>query len=150
MSVAQTDPYDLDYSGADRDPLAQTRLDPDRVSGDGTLGSALLSAREDIAGTRVFSPMGDDLGSVSDVMIDAATGRVVYGVLQFGGVFGLGADYIPIPFERLRYDHSRGGYMTDLTLEDLQGAPAHDEDWRTDRDWQFRSHEHYRVRPYWE
>lgn len=115
----------------------------------GTLESVLLSARDDINGTRVYSPMGDDLGSINDVLVDAASGRVVYGVLQFGGVLGLGAEYHPIPFERLRYDNGLGGYITDISAQDLEGAPPHEDDWRDDRDWQTRSYEHYGVRPHW-
>jgi len=149
MSMAQTDPYDLPLMDDDARVATDARLAEVGYEADSTLGSALLSARDDIAGTRVFSPMGDDLGSIADVMIDAASGRVVYGVLQFGGILGLGADYYPIPFERLRYDHGRGGYTTDLSIEDLEGAPEYLDDWRTDRDWQARSHEHYGVPPYW-
>ncbi|MFN3938846.1 MAG: PRC-barrel domain-containing protein [Gemmobacter sp.] len=114
------------------------------ISGNG----ALISAST-IQGTRVYSPAGDELGHVEDVMIEAGSGRVVYGVLEFGGFLGIGADHHPIPFGKLRYDHGRQGYVTDLTREQLEGAPRHSDDWRTDRDWQTRSHDHFGIRPYW-
>ena len=109
---------------------------------------ALISGRM-VQGTRVFSPGHDELGHIDDVMIDAVTGRVAYGVLQFGGFLGIGSDYHPIPFGRLKYDATLQGYITDLTKDDLEGAPSHQEDWRTDRDWQTRSHDYYGVMPYW-
>ncbi|MFE3836224.1 PRC-barrel domain-containing protein [Pseudogemmobacter sonorensis] len=109
----------------------------------------LISGKDDIKGTKVYSPAGDDLGHIDDVMIDAASGKVVYGVLQFGGFLGIGSDHHPIPFGKLRYDSARGGYVTDLTKAQLEGAPAYADDWRSNRDWQRRSYDHYGVSPYW-
>lgn len=110
---------------------------------------ALLSANDDVKGTKVYSPTGDELGHIDDLMIDANSGRVSYGVLQFGGFLGLGSDYYPIPYGLLRYDAGLGGYVTDLTKEQLESAPRHEPDWRGDRDWQLRSYEHFGVPPYW-
>ncbi|SED59917.1 PRC-barrel domain-containing protein [Rhodobacter sp. 24-YEA-8] len=109
----------------------------------------LISGKDDVKGTRVYSPAGDDLGHIDDVMIDPASGKVVYGVLQFGGFLGIGSDYHPIPFGKLRYDGARGVYVTDLTKAQLEGAPAYSDDWRSNRDWQKRSYDHYGVNPYW-
>ncbi|WP_437435745.1 PRC-barrel domain-containing protein [Ketogulonicigenium vulgare] len=50
--------------------------------------SNLLSGKDEVKGTKVYSPAGDDLGHIDDVMIDAASGKVVYGVLEFGGFLG--------------------------------------------------------------
>jgi hypothetical protein len=110
--------------------------------------SRLISGKA-AQGTKVYSPEGEELGQIDDVIIEPVSGRVVYGVLQFGGFMGLGADYHPIPFGRLKYDGARGGYVTDLTKEQLEGAPRHDENWYHNRDWQERSHKHYGVDPYW-
>lgn len=110
--------------------------------------AALISARE-VQGTKVFSETGQELGHISDVMIDPGSARLVYGVLQFGGFLGIGSDQHPIPFGRLRYDAGLGGYVTDLTKEQLEGAPRHADDWRRDRDWQQRANEHYGVPPHW-
>lgn len=110
--------------------------------------TTLISGKT-IQGTRVYSPSGDDLGFIEDVMIDAATGRTVYGVLQFGGFLGLGGDFHAIPFAKLTYDANRDGYVTDLTRAQLEAAPKQEETWRENRDWQKRSHEYYGVAPYW-
>jgi sporulation protein YlmC with PRC-barrel domain len=111
-------------------------------------GNALISGKT-IQGTRVYSPAGDELGHIDDVMIDAASGKTVYGVLEFGGFLGLGSDHHAIPFGKLKYDHTRDGYVTDLTREQLDAAPQHDESWRENREWQKRSHDYYGVTPYW-
>jgi len=77
--------------------------------------SPLVSGRS-VQGMAVYSPTGEELGTIDDVMIEPVSGRVAYGVLQFGGVLGLGADYHPIPFSRLSYDPARGGYVPDSVL----------------------------------
>jgi hypothetical protein len=110
--------------------------------------SPLISGRS-AQGMPVYSPQGDELGHIDDVMIEPVSGRVAYGVLQFGGFLGIGSDYYPIPFARLNYDPARGGYVTDLTREQLEGAPRHDDNWYHDRDWQEKSHRHWGVDPYW-
>lgn len=111
-------------------------------------GNTLISGKT-IQGTRVYSPSGDELGHIDDVMIDASSGKTVYGVLEFGGFLGIGSDHHAIPFGKLKYDAARDGYVTDLTKEQLEAAPKQDETWRSDRDWQMRSHEYYGVAPYW-
>lgn len=111
-------------------------------------GSTLVSGKT-VQGTRVYNPSHEELGHIDDVLIDAGTGRVAYGVLQFGGFLGIGSDHHPIPFGRLRYDAGLEGYVTDLTKEQLESAPKHNDNWRTDQEWQKRSHDHYGVQPYW-
>lgn len=110
--------------------------------------SALISGQT-IQGTRVFNPAGEELGHIDDVMVDAGSGRVVYGVLQFGGFLGIGSDFHAIPFGKLRYDVQRNGYVTDLTKDQLENAPRQEDSWLKDREWQRRSHEYYGVPPYW-
>lgn len=114
----------------------------------GRRAGALISGRT-IQGTPVYNPAGDHLGHIDDVVIDAASGRVVYGILQFGGFLGIGSDFYPIPFGKLTHDRERGGYVTDLTREQLDTAPRPDPDWHSDIDWQRRAYDHYGVPPYW-
>jgi hypothetical protein len=52
-------------------------------------------------------------------------GKVEYAVLQFGGVFGLGSDYYPLPWEKLSYDVEQGGYVVDIDKETLEAAPRY-------------------------
>ncbi len=110
--------------------------------------STLISGKS-VQGAPVYSPAGDELGHIEDVRIDPVSGRIVYGVLQFGGFLGIGSDYHPIPFGRLSYDTELEGYVTDLTKEQLEKAPRHSDDWYRDREWQDRAHKHYGLDPYW-
>jgi len=56
-------------------------------------------------------------------MVDKRTGQVEYAVLQFGGLFGLGSEYYPIPWDVLTYDEDQGGYVVELSKEQLENAP---------------------------
>jgi hypothetical protein len=83
-----------------------------------------LIASDKVEGTSVYGPDGSSLGSVHNFMVDKATGMVAYAVLSFGGFLGLGARYHPLPWKKLTYDTNRGGYVVDMTKEELQRAPS--------------------------
>ena len=50
-----------------------------------------------VAGTDVFNPAGDSLGSIDYLVIDKRSGAVRYAVLEFGGILGMGTDRYPLP-----------------------------------------------------
>lgn len=113
-----------------------------------TSGTNLVSSA-DVNGTEVYGADGSHIGTIDHLMIDKLTGRVAYAVMGFGGFLGLGEDHYPIPWNSLRYDISRGGFVTDLTREQVDGAPQRRDDWYGDRAYEARMHEYYRVSPYW-
>ena len=57
-----------------------------------------LIAGARVAGTDVYNTAGEHLGSIYDVMLDKATGKVAYAIMSFGGFLGLGEKYHPIPW----------------------------------------------------
>ena len=85
-------------------------------------------------------------------MIEKVSGRVVYAVMSFGGFLGMGTEEHAVPWNKLTYDTNLGGFRTDITSEQLQGAPAFSRD--STYDWSDRRreqelHDHYRVPYYW-
>jgi hypothetical protein len=71
--------------------------------------------------------------------------------MSFGGFLGIGAHSHTIPWEKLKYDPQLGGYRTDITQEQLTGAPVSYEDeviWR-DRKREQDIHDHWKVPPYY-
>lgn len=112
--------------------------------------TTLISA-DKVTGTDVYNGAGEHLGEIHDVMIDKVSGRVAYAVMSFGGFLGIGENYHPLPWSSLSYDTDKGGYLVNVTREQLEGAPVYAEDappqWS--RDYEKRIHEHYGVRPYW-
>jgi hypothetical protein len=84
-----------------------------------------LISSDKVEGTAVYNGAGEKLGSVYNLMVDKRSGRVAYAVMSFGGFLGMGSSYHPLPWEQLTYDRSKGGYVVNLSREQLEGAPAY-------------------------
>jgi hypothetical protein len=109
-----------------------------------------LIASDKVEGTAVYGRDGDRIGSIQRIILEKRGGRVAYAVLSFGGFWGIGDEYYPLPWEKLTYDESLDGYRIDLTKEQVEAAPrARDdsEDWYRNNG---RSvYDYYGVPPYW-
>ncbi len=78
-----------------------------------------------VEGTTVYNASGEKLGSIDDLMIDKHSGQVRYAVLEFGGFLGMGTDRYPIPWNMLKYDNNKGGYLVPLDKTKLEKAPKY-------------------------
>ena len=96
------------------------------MTDDATETSTALIAASKIIGTNVYSPEGDKLGSVDDVMLDKTTGRAIYAIMSFGAILGLGGHQHPLPWSILRYDRKLEGYVVNMSKEHLQKVPPYD------------------------
>ena len=105
-----------------------------------------------VEGTAVYDSGEKKIGSITRLMIDKMSGKVAYAVMSFGGFLGLGEEEHTIPWDKLHYDTSLGGYRTDITEEQLRGAPAfyreRDYEW-SDRVRERELHDYWRVPYYW-
>ena len=84
-----------------------------------------LIASNKVEGTNVYNREGEILGTIYNFMVDKRSGGVEYAVLQFGGLFGLGSDYYPLPWDVLAYDTDQGGYVVNLDKTVLEKAPRY-------------------------
>jgi PRC-barrel domain len=111
-----------------------------------------LIASDKVEGTAVYGADQRKIGSLERVMIDKISGKVAYAVLSFGGFLGMGEDYYPVPWSTLKYDTSLGGYLINLTKDQLDNAPKFNESrgWNWNRENDRQVHDYYRARPYWE
>jgi hypothetical protein len=91
-----------------------------------------------VEGTAVFDPQGHRIGTIKRLLIEKVSGRVVYVDVTFGGFLGVGVHHHTIPWEKLTYDTRLHGYHTDITEEQVRGAPAFSRD---DEDWPDRERE---------
>jgi sporulation protein YlmC with PRC-barrel domain len=98
-----------------------------------TSSSNVISS-DRVEGTDVYNHAGDKLGSIDDLMIDKHSGQVRYAVLEFGGFLGMGTDRYPLPWNMLKYDTSKDGYVVPIDKDRLNGAPSYAEDDRPDYD----------------
>ena len=84
-----------------------------------------LIGSDKVEGTAVYDAHGERMGTIERVMLAKRSGQVAYAVLSFGGFLGLGSDSYPIPWDALKYDTSLGGYRTNITEQQLTGAPKY-------------------------
>ena len=87
-----------------------------------------LIASDKVEGTAIYTRGGEHIGSVYTVMIDKYSGQVAYAVMSFGGFLGIGERFHPLPWKALDYDPGLGGYVADVTREQLERAPSYASD----------------------
>lgn len=87
-----------------------------------------LISSEKVDGTAVYNRQGERLGTIHHFMVGKRDGRVRYAVMNFGGLFGMGERYHPLPWDVLTYDTDQGGYVVDLDRNRLEGAPSYERD----------------------
>lgn len=81
-----------------------------------------------VEGTNVYNLQGDKLGSIDDLVIDKRSGQVRYAALEFGGFLGIGTDRYPLPWNMLKYDTDKDGYVVNVDQTQLESAPRYSED----------------------
>jgi sporulation protein YlmC with PRC-barrel domain len=106
----------------------------------------------DLNGKKVTNAAGENLGRIEEVVTDANTGRILYGVLSFGGFLGLGDKYFAIPWRSLRLDDDGKGFILNVEKDRLKNAPGFAKDrWPDLANEQFATttYEYYDQKPYW-
>jgi hypothetical protein len=93
-----------------------------------TTSTTDVISSDKVEGTAVYNPAGDKLGSIDDLMIDKRSGQVRYAVLEFGGFLGMGTDRYPLPWNMLKYDTDKEGYVVPLDKSRLENAPRYTSD----------------------
>lgn len=106
-----------------------------------------------IIGSNVKNPQGQNLGKVHDLVIHPQDSRVVYAVLSFGGILGLGEKLFAVPLSALQRAADMDTFILDLDQERLQTAPQFNQhNWpvMTDPQWIDSVYQFYGLRSYWE
>lgn len=106
---------------------------------------------EEIIGADIFSPDGNLLGQINDLLIDRHSGTLRYIIVDFGDLVGQGPldRLYPLPWPMVSYDPDRDQYCLEISEAQLRSAPDYDDESFEDRDWERRIHNHYKVWPYW-
>jgi PRC-barrel domain protein len=96
-----------------------------------------LIGSDKVEGTAIYGRDDIKIGTVQRLMIDKISGKIAYAVVSFGGFLGMGEEYFPMPWAALKYDTRLDGYRTNMTEDELRGAPKFNRN--TDWDWSDRS-----------
>ncbi len=99
-------------------------------------GDAAVPAADDAAltpfsmlvGAKVVDTAGEALGTVADVMMAAAAGRIVYVALSVGGVVGIGERLFAVPWECFVVDPVGGSLSVRFARAALDGLAGFDKD----------------------
>ena len=132
------------------DPDARYRSGNDYWSNDGP-GPQVMAA-DTLQGDEVRNAADENLGEITDIMIDVPTGRVAYAVMSVGGVLGMGSKLFAIPWSALQLDTENKCFRMNVPKERFEHAPGFDKDhWPTmaDQRWAEDVHSFYGARPYW-
>lgn len=139
------------------DPLA--RVSPAsahagaQLAGSGIGPGPEVMAAGTLDGNKVISSDGEDLGKISDIMLDVRGGRVAYAVLTAGGFLGMGGTLHAIPWSALTLDPADQCFRLDATAEHVKSAPGFDKDhWPSmaDPQWGAAVYQFYEREPYWQ
>jgi sporulation protein YlmC with PRC-barrel domain len=106
-----------------------------------------------VIGTAVKDPSGKRIGEIEDVVLDKTSNNIMFAAVSFGGLLGIKEKYHPIPWSMLKYEEDEGGYVVNITKEQLESAPADSLSELTKDDGQAyrdRAFDYYRSPRYWE
>lgn len=101
---------------------------------------------------KVTNSANENLGKLEDIVVDADSGRILYGVLSFGGFLGVGDKLFAIPWQSLRLSGDNKAITLDVDKDRLKNAPGFDKKhWPNfaDEQWATSTYEYYNQKPYW-
>ena len=106
-----------------------------------------------VIGTNVKDGTGEKLGQVEDIVLDKQSNQIMFAIVGFGGVLGMGEKYHPVPWSTLDYDKDENSYVVNLSKEQLKAAPADSIDELTRNDglaYRDKTYAYYKAKPYWQ
>ena len=106
-----------------------------------------------VIGTDVKNATGDKIGEIEDVVLDKLSNNIMFAVVGFGGLLGMGEKYHPIPWSSLNYNESEGSYIVNFTKDQLESAPSDSIEALTRDDgtsYRDRAYDYYQAPRYWQ
>jgi sporulation protein YlmC with PRC-barrel domain len=119
--------------------------------GEGTGPDVMAAATLD--GDKVITSDGEDIGKISDIMLDVRGGRIAYAVLSSGRFPDMGSTLYAIPWSALMLDTDEKCVRLGINAERIKNAPGFGKDhWpaMSDPQWGSSLHEYHNLRPYWQ
>jgi sporulation protein YlmC with PRC-barrel domain len=117
-----------------------------------TAGHTRAIRANKVIGTTVRNLAGESIGKVEDVVLDKQSNNIMFAIVGFGGLLGMGEKYHPVPWSTLNYDDAQDAYVVNVTKQQLEAAPADTLDELTKNDgsnYRNRTFDYYKAPHYW-
>jgi hypothetical protein len=88
----------------------------------------MLTRSGDIQGLRALGLDSAKLGSVRELFIDLAAGRIEFLVIEGASLLGGSGKLHPVPWAAVRYDGPAQTFHIDITKEAFKSSPSYDRD----------------------
>lgn len=85
-------------------------------------GTDMLASR--LIGADIKNQQGEDIGEIEELVIDPKEAKIKQVVVSTGGVLGLGAKSVAIPWSQVRPAAEGGGFVVAMSQEELKNAPS--------------------------
>ena len=83
-----------------------------------------------LIGMKVKNRQDEDLGKISELVVDYQSGKIAYAVLSSGGILGLGNKMVAVPFQAFTLKPGEKALVLDLNKQQLsQAAGFTDQNW---------------------
>lgn len=109
-----------------------------------------LVSAQDLQDFKVMDAQGEEIGQISQVLIDVQSGRVGYAIIGEGGILGVGEDQYIVPFAALQPGQEEESLRVSMQKDQLRAAPEGDVQETLTRQMEQEIHQFYGVSPYWE
>ena len=108
--------------GTTREPTV-TRPAAPQATTPGVMNEVYAS---NLIGANVRNPQGESLGKIDELVIDPKDARIKAAVVSVGGVLGLGAKSVAIPWDKVTMgtDADRDTVVVSMAREELEQAPG--------------------------
>jgi sporulation protein YlmC with PRC-barrel domain len=105
-----------------------------------------------VIGTEVKDNGGNVIGKIEDLILDKTDNAIMFAVVGFGGVLGMGEKFHPVPWSALDFDPEFSAYVVPISKQQLETAPADTIKELTKNDGtgiRDRAVDYYKAEPYW-
>lgn len=101
-----------------------------------------------LIGNPVNGQQGEEIGKISNIIVDPESGQIGYAVVSSGGMAGMGAEHYIVPWKALHQDMKTQSFTLNISKDKLKEAPQGES--VANREEGMKIHQFYGVAPYWE
>ncbi len=88
----------------------------------------ILTKSGDVQGAPLVGRDGVKLGTVREMFVDLASGRVEFLIVEVGGLLGGSGKFHPVPWSAVAHDSVAGAFQAARTKDEFKASPSYDRD----------------------